>query len=84
MSVSKLEWEVLEDQTVEPDENMCTISKVERARVRGGWLVRAYSATMSSVEAPAGLLTKAGGVGHGVGVGVGLTFVPDPEHDWAI
>lgn len=78
--MTKLEWEVLDDQTVEPDKDMCTINRVERARVPGGWLVRAYSATMSSVEAghPLGK-----GVGHGVGVGVGLTFVPDPAYAWS-
>jgi hypothetical protein len=81
MSFTKLEWEVLEDQTVEPDENMCTISRVERARVVGGWLVRAYSATMSSVQARN--VIAADSVGHGVGVGVGLTFVPDPQYAWA-
>lgn len=81
MSVSKLEWEVLEDQLVEPDVKMCTINRVERARVAGGWLVRAYSATMSSVESGSAFVGGKG-VGHGVGVGVGLTFVPDPQHAW--
>jgi hypothetical protein len=79
---SKLEWEVLEDLTLEPDKDMCTLNRVERTRVPGGWLVRAYSATMSSVEAGNTLLGGKG-VGHGVGVGVGLTFVPDPEYAWS-
>jgi hypothetical protein len=84
MSEQKLDWEVLEDRTLEPDKNMCTVNRVERARVPGGWLVRAYSATMSSVESSgAGMALLGGkGVGHGVGVGLGLTFVPDPEHRW--
>ena len=71
--MQKLEWEVLDDQCVEPDDKMSTINKVDRARVPGGWLVRAYSATMSSVDS---------GDGHGMGVGVGLTFVPDPNYAW--
>lgn len=81
MSVAKLDWELLEDQMIEPDHDMCTVNRVERARVAGGWLVRAYSATMSSVEAGNAIGGK--GVGHGVGVGVGLTFVPDPHHAWS-
>lgn len=81
--IQRLEWEVLDDHTIEPDKDMCTIHKVERARVPGGWLVRAYSATMSSVEAGSSLIGGKG-VGHGVGVGVGLTFVPDPEHRWTL
>ena len=80
--ITKLEWEVLEDQTIEPDTDMCTINRVERVRVPGGWLVRAYAATMSSVEAGNTLLGGKG-VGHGVGVGVGLTFLPDPEYAWS-
>jgi hypothetical protein len=79
---AKLQWEVLEETTVEPGKNMCTIDRVERARVPGGWLVRAHSATMSSVEAGNTFLGGKG-VGHGVGVGVGLTFVPDPGHTWS-
>lgn len=79
--MTKLEWELIEDQMVEPDQDMCTIHRVERARVPGGWLVRAYSATMSSVESGNALLGSKG-VGHGVGVGVGLTFMPDATHAW--
>jgi len=71
--MQKLEWEVLDDQTVEADDKMCTVHKVDRAKVPGGWLVRAYSATMSSGE---------GGDGHGMGVGVGLTFLPDANYVW--
>lgn len=77
----RLDWELLDDAMVEPDKNMCTIQRVERARVVGGWLVRAYAATMSSVEAGVAVVSK--GIGHGVGVGVGLTFVPDPDHAWS-
>ena len=79
--MTKLEWEVIEDQMVEPDKDMCTINRVERARVPGGWLVRAYSATMSSVEAGSTIIGGKG-IGHGVGVGLGLTFMPDPEYAW--
>ncbi len=78
MTISRLDWEVLEDTIHEPDTAMSTIHKVERAKVAGGWLVRAYSATMSSVDSESPLK----GDGHGVGVGVGLTFVPDPDHAW--
>jgi hypothetical protein len=79
--MTKLEWEQIEEQMVEPDKDMCTIHRVERARVPGGWLVRAYSATMSSVEAGSTIIGGKG-IGHGVGVGVGLTFMPDPEYAW--
>ena len=80
--IAKLAWETLEDQMVEPDKDMCTINRVERARVPGGWLVRAYSATMSSIEG-GNSFVGGKGIGHGVGVGVGLTFVPDPNDAWS-
>jgi len=83
MGMSQLRWELLESESIEPSREMMTINRVERARIPGGWLVRAYAATMSSVESGATLLGGKG-VGHGVGVGVGLTFVPDPEHAWTL
>ena len=78
--MSQLDWEVLESKNVEPSREMITIQRTERARIPGGWLVRTYSATMSSVKDTG---YEGVGVGHGVGVGLGLAFVPDPEHAWA-
>jgi hypothetical protein len=76
----QLRWEQLENEQIEPSQEMITINRTERARVPGGWLVRTYSATMSTVKDTG---FEGAGVGHGVGVGLGITFVPDPEHAWA-
>ena len=76
----QLRWEQLENEQIEPSKDMITINRTERARVPGGWLVRTYSATMSSVKDTG---FEGVGVGHGVGVGLGITFVPDPEHAWS-
>lgn len=47
----------------------------QRAKVPGGWLVKAYEDVMHNHEQ---------GNQNGLDWRVSMTFVPDPEHSWLI
>lgn len=65
-----MEWESLEDTA----EQGSVAKTTERARIRGGWIVR------TTVRADPGMLGDLS-ASH---VAVAMVYVPDADHAWAI
>lgn len=82
--ISKLAWELLEQEGWWEVGGAGYTRRVARAKIPGGWLVRAQedSRVIRAAGGQTGQPTTAMGVGEGRGVG--LTFVPDPGHQWAL
>ena len=80
---TKLEWETIElfKSGYDYDGRYNShISIVQRARVIGGWLVRASESSGASDW----FTNDSGGaaLGKALGNGVGLTYIPDPNYQW--
>ena len=74
-----LVWQVIDQQSYQDggDEVLMSSIRTERARIPGGWLVRAC-ALRRELTHPRG-----GEADVESGIGLTLTFVPDPGGVWA-
>jgi len=71
VTIPKIIWEKLDSEVGGKQTN----SKVWRAKVPGGWLVRMHSIKEEADSSHGTPLVYSWGYG-------GLTFIPDPDHTW--